>query len=76
MDKSTLTAESCTGCNGCKHQHARHGSDWCYMFETAPDVLPCGQHDQFKAQREATGKLLRKHPVMFIGFANKIDVGL
>lgn len=52
-------------CEGCKHREDMEG--WCYMFRGAPDVLPCGQHDKYKTARDVTGRLLRKHPILFLG---------
>jgi hypothetical protein len=37
------------------------------MFENKPETLPCGQHDKYKEIRQATGKMLRKHPLMLLG---------
>lgn len=53
-------------CKGCKHNIPSEG--FCYMFDKAPKQLPCGQHDKFSVERELTGKLLLKHPLLFFAF--------
>ncbi len=52
-------------CEGC--QHIRNADDFigfCYMFDTEPETLPCGQHDKYKEVRQATAALLVKSPFM------------
>ena len=50
MTKSVDTHE----CKGCKH--VEYGDGFCYMFETKPVTLPCGQHDKFAKQRTENGR--------------------
>lgn len=61
-------ATECEACNGCKHQN--HLDDgWCYMFENAPDDLPCAQHDKFEVKRKVTCAIVGRHPVLLTGLA-------
>ncbi len=53
-------------CEGCHHiRNADDFEGFCYMFDKEPEVLPCGQHDKYKAIRKATGKMLLKNPFLF-----------
>jgi hypothetical protein len=52
-------------CKGCGHLACTERGNYCYMFEKAPENLPCGQHDKYKAQRERNGKLLLNNPSLF-----------
>jgi len=38
------------------------------MFRDKPEKVPCGQHDKFRLHREITGRMLKKHPEMFLAF--------
>jgi hypothetical protein len=49
-------------CFDCSHAKDADPGNYCYMFKTAPDILPCGQHDKFKMERQITGQLITKHP--------------
>lgn len=49
-------------CLGCKHSKEKDEGNYCYMFEKAPDILPCGQHDKFAEARKMTGQLITEHP--------------
>jgi hypothetical protein len=42
-------------CNNCKHQAWAEDNNWCYMFSSRPDSLPCGQHDRFAEMRRKNG---------------------
>ncbi len=53
-------------CKGCKHI-TDNGNEFCYMFLKAPEVLPCGQHDKYKLERELTGRLIKKNPSLILG---------
>ena len=57
-------------CDGCRHSQIPTDGGYCYMFQDPPPELPCGQHDQFEAERRVMGSLVRKHPqilAMMIG---------
>ena len=45
-------------CDGCRHITPQEDEGHCYLFERSPPVLPCTQHDIFKAQRETMGRML------------------
>jgi len=49
-------------CLDCSHSKYPDEGNYCYMFKSAPKVLPCGQHDKFKIERQMTGQLITKHP--------------
>jgi hypothetical protein len=38
-------ASGCSACDGCQWQREGSQDGWCYMFQSAPDQLPCAQHD-------------------------------
>lgn len=59
-------AVGCRKCDGCKHQEVVGDSGWCYMFKKEPVRVPCGQHDMFKTERIAMGKLIRKNPLVLM----------
>jgi hypothetical protein len=52
-------------CSGCKHQGTPSNTDFCYMFEDKPDILPCGQHDKYKEHRQLTGRMIRRNPFIY-----------
>lgn len=53
-------------CTGCRFiQYEKDEGNYCYMFEKAPDKLPCGQHDKFKELVKANGEILRRNPLLF-----------
>lgn len=54
----TERATNCRKCDGCRHQHLGQKKDYCYMFDVAPDTLPCPQHDRFAAERKVMGRLI------------------
>jgi len=60
----SLGAASCEACDGCQWQHEGQSGSWCYMFQTAPDHLPCSQHDKFKIERMGMSAMIRKFPAM------------
>lgn len=66
------TAASCEACNGCQHQNHSDGG-WCYMFENPPETLPCGQHDKFELERQITGRLIQRCPIILYGFIIPIN---
>ncbi len=49
-------------CFDCSHSKEPAHGNYCYMFKSAPEILPCGQHDKFKLERQITGQLITKHP--------------
>ena len=49
-------------CFDCSHSKNPDPENYCYMFKSAPEILPCGQHDKFKLERQITGQLITKHP--------------
>jgi len=49
-------------CLDCSHSKHADEVNYCYMFEKAPETLPCGQHDKFAEVRKMTGRLITKHP--------------
>jgi len=51
-------------CAGCRHADGAEGDGWCYMFREKPETLPCGQHDKFKAGRDAMARMIRKNPLI------------
>lgn len=67
-DKTTspdsLGAASCSACVGCQWQHTGELGIWCHMFHSAPDQLPCAQHDKFKAEQMAMSAMIRKCPAI------------
>jgi hypothetical protein len=34
------------------------------MFQSAPDQLPCTQHDKFEGERRAMGAMIQKYPAI------------
>lgn len=62
--KSAVTGDSLMNekCFDCSHSKNPDLENYCYMFETAPNILPCGQHDKFKMERQKTGQLVAGHP--------------
>jgi len=60
----SLRAASCSACDGCQWQHEGSQGNWCYMFQSAPDQLPCTQHDKFDAERLAMSAMIRKCPAI------------
>ncbi len=56
------SASRCSSCDGCQWQHEGEAGNWCYMFESAPETLPCTQHDKYEVEREAVTAIVRKHP--------------
>lgn len=67
---SPKTAAACSLCDGCQWQGQREGANWCYMFEQAPENLPCAQHDKFAIEQAVTRSLVRRRPevlAMIIG---------
>ena len=48
------------GCEGCRFIEPSFVEEFCYMFEKAPEKLPCAQHDKYKELREANGKRFRR----------------
>lgn len=56
------TAVTCQGCDGCQWQGQGDDRNWCQMFGTAPDELPCAQHDKFAIEREIMAAAIRHHP--------------
>lgn len=63
-----MTAKNYIECNGCKHQLGDSKYFWyfCCMFKDSPNKLPCGQHDMFKKEREETGRIIRKNPLILM----------
>ena len=61
-----MLADKHPGCEGCQHRNEGEGG-WCYMFQHAPDVLPCAQHDMFEAEREVVAKIVLQHPILLEG---------
>jgi hypothetical protein len=60
-----LGAASCSACDGCQWQHEEgRGNWWCYMFPSAPNQLPCTQHDKFEIERMAMSAMIRKCPAI------------
>ena len=59
-------------CNGCQHQSIVKGQ-WCYMFLDRPEKLPCGQHDKHKLERQITGDLIRRNPLILYGITSEIQ---
>lgn len=53
-------------CNGCEHKEDIK-SQWCYMFEKQPDILPCCQHDKYKEQCQIMGRKIRENPSILLG---------
>ena len=51
-------------CADCSHRPVGAPGDWCYMFQRAPDRLPCTQHDKFAPERAAMASLLKKNPAI------------
>lgn len=49
-------------CLGCSHSEHPEGNNYCYMFQKAPEILPCMQHDKFAELRKCTGRLITDHP--------------
>jgi len=45
-------------CERCSHI-TDNKDEFCYMFKTAPDKLPCTQHDKFKTERAFNGLLMQ-----------------
>jgi len=45
-------------CLDCKHSKHPEENNYCYMFEKAPEKLPCGQHDMYKKLRDENGKII------------------
>lgn len=60
----SLGAASCSACDGCQWQHTGELGIWCHMFHSAPDKLPCSQHDKFKAERMVMSAMIRKCPAV------------
>ena len=60
-----ITAQHITECKGCRHA-VTECDGFCYMFEEKPERLPCGQHDKFKAQRDANAKIFAKNPKLVL----------
>lgn len=59
-------------CDGCRFKDLPESGDaWCYMFLNAPEELPCGQHDKFKKEVEAMGKLILKNPAILMGLVEE-----
>jgi len=67
MGNNIKNSISCAGCEGCQHR-LTVVNQWCYMFRDKPEKVPCGQHDKFRLHREITGRMLKKHPEMFLAF--------
>ena len=61
-------------CSGCQHIQSDNKTG-CYMFEKKPDVLPCGQHDMFKEEREMTAKMILKNPLILVSMIEEIKKG-
>ena len=59
--------KNCSGCSWIDDG----GENWCQMFEEKPSELPCGQHDKFKLEREITGRMIRKNPIILIGMVQE-----
>jgi hypothetical protein len=58
------SCSACDGCDGCQWQHEGSGGNWCYMFQSAPDQLPCAQHDKFEIERAAMSAMIQKCPAI------------
>ena len=58
-------------CNGCKHQ-IKEKDYWCYMFKNKPSILPCGQHDKYKLERQLTGKLIKRNPIILYAMIQEV----
>lgn len=61
-EEGSCSAATCSSCDGCQWQAEGEAGDWCYMFQDAPETLPCTQHDKYEVEREAVTALVRKHP--------------
>jgi len=46
---------NCRSCEGCKHI-TNNNLEYCYMFQSAPSILPCAQHDKYAEQRKINGR--------------------
>ena len=58
------SAAPCSPCDGCQWQHAGEAGNYCYMFQSAPIMLPCTQHDKFKETRDMLSAVVRKRPAI------------
>ena len=54
-------------CDGCQWQNMGKADHHCYMFATAPETLPCTQHDKFNDVREAIVKQPKLVKMMMLG---------
>lgn len=62
--ENDCSASRCSSCDGCQWQHEGKAGNWCYMFESAPDQLPCTQHDKFEGERRTMAAMIRKCPAI------------
>lgn len=51
-------------CNGCTHRDNAEPENFCYMFQRAPDRLPCGQHDMYADKRRETARRFHRNPML------------
>ena len=73
MSQLDKKSHNCSACHGCQYAGNRHGG-WCYMFEHAPDNLPCSQHDCFSLEREIASAIIRKNPGLLTAMVfNELD---
>ena len=61
---NVASASRCSSCDGCQWQHEGEAGNWCYMFQDAPENLPCSQHDKFEGERRVMGAMIRKCPAI------------
>ena len=54
-----MNSFNCKNCDGCSHKEDKT-NQWCYMFLDKPEIIPCGQHDKYKKQRQINGRLIKK----------------
>lgn len=64
--ENNVNSSECKKCEGCKHI-TNNVIGFCYMFVKPPEVLPCGQHDKYLLQRQATGRAIAKNPMLILG---------
>lgn len=64
LDGKGSDASTCSACNGCQWQ-GQPGGEWCYMFDDAPENLPCAQHDKYETERKMAAAILKKNPALF-----------
>ena len=58
--------KACEGCQWQRTEEPGQPGNWCYMFEKAPDPLPCGQHDRFADVRAVTQKMIKQNPALLV----------